>query len=219
MASLPNEDVLGGPFPLLRRWLHEAADAVPKNPNAMALATVGSDGRPAVRMVLLKDVAAEQGYVVFYTNYRSRKARELERYPWASGALYWAELGRQIRLEGRVTRSPDDESDAYFASRPFHSQLNAWISQQSEPLAEGDDLAARAAAKSRELGVPWPAEDAPRDVPRPPFWGGYRLWCDRVELWSEGAGRFHERVEYVRDLNFAAGRFEPGSWRQRRLQP
>lgn len=218
MASQPNEDE-ACPFPLLRRWLQDAEGVVAKNPNAMSLATVGRDGRPAVRLVLLKDVAAEQGYVVFYTNYRSRKGRDLERYPWAAGALYWAELGRQIRIEGRVVRSPDDESDAYFAKRPFQSQLNAWISEQSEPLADDDDLAVRAAVKSQEWGMDSPTDDAPRNAPRPPFWGGYRLWCDRVEFWAEGAGRFHERVEYARNLDFEDGRFQAGPWRRRRLQP
>ena len=208
------------PFGLVRRWLDEAATAGGRNPNAMSLATVGEDGRPAVRMVLLKDISEAHGYVVFYTNYRSRKGRELERHPWAAAALYWAHLGRQVRLEGRVVRSPDAESDAYFATRPFRSQLNAWISAQSEPLEDGDDLALRADAKAAEFGGDAPHDpDRPRFVPRPPFWGGYRLWCDRVELWSEGAGRFHERTEYTRELDFAPGRIEAGPWRSRRLQP
>src|SRR5690606_23669650 len=115
------------PFVLVRRWLDEAAAGPRRNPHAIALATVGEHGRPGVRMVLLKSVAEEGGYVVFYTNYRSRKGRELERYPWAAAVLYWEELGRQIRLEGPVVKSPADESDEYFASRPFRSQLNAWI--------------------------------------------------------------------------------------------
>ncbi len=209
-----------GPFGLVRQWLDDAAAAGGRNPNAMSLATVGADGRPAVRMVLLKGLSEAHGYVVFYTNYRSRKGRELDRHPWAAAALYWAPLGRQIRLEGRVVRSPDSESDAYFATRPFRSQLNAWISEQSEPLADGDDLMRRADAKAAELGGT-AQDDAvpPRAVPRPPFWGGYRLWCDRVELWSEGAGRFHERIEYLRELDVAAARIDAGPWRSRRLQP
>ncbi|MFO7287567.1 MAG: pyridoxamine 5'-phosphate oxidase [Gammaproteobacteria bacterium] len=206
------------PFALVRRWLDEAASAGGRNTNAMALATVGEDGRPAVRMVLLKEISETHGYVVFYTNYRSRKARELERHPWAAAALYWPGLGRQLRLEGRVVRSPEDESDAYFATRPYLSQLNAWVSAQSEPLADGDDLERRAATKAAELGGT--ATEAPTaGVPRPPFWGGYRLWCDRVELWIEGAGRFHERTEYTRDLDLAADRIDAGPWRSRRLQP
>lgn len=208
-----------GPFPLVRQWLEDAAARCGRNPNAMSLATVGDGGRPSVRMVLLKDLSVEQGYVVFYTNYRSRKGRELEGRKRAAAALYWAELGRQIRLEGQVVRSPDAESDAYFATRPFRSQLNAWISEQSEPLADGDDLERRADAKATELGVRPSGGTAPRTVPRPPFWGGYRLWCDRVELWTEGAGRFHERIEYTRDLEHGASGLETGPWRRRRLQP
>jgi len=206
------------PFALVRRWLDEASSAGGRNPNAMSLATVGEEGRPSVRMVLLKDISETHGYVVFYTNYRSRKGRELERRPWAAAALYWPSLGRQLRLEGRVVRSPDEESDAYFATRPYLSQLNAWVSAQSEPLADGDDLERRAAAKAAELGGT-ATQAPPAGVPRPPFWGGYRLWCDRVELWIEGAGRFHERTEYTRDLDFAANRIDAGPWRSRRLQP
>ena len=209
------------PFALIRRWLDEAAAGARRNPHAMALATVGADGRPGARMVLLKSVSEEDGYVVFYTNYRSRKGRELERYPWASAVLYWEELGRQLRLEGRIARSPDAESDAYFASRPFRSQLNAWSSSQSEPLTDQGELEQRASAKARELGLdPAALDDAPKAVPRPPYWGGYRLWCDRVELWTEGSGRFHTRERYTRDLAMAAdGGFVVGPWRSELLQP
>ena len=211
------------PLGIVRQWLHEAAERGRRNPNATALATVGPDGRPSVRMVLLKEVSAADGYVVFYTNYRSRKARDLEHCEWAAAALYWEELGRQIRLEGRVVRSPDAESDAYFASRPFRSQLNAWVSAQSEPLADLEDLERLASDKAR--GYPpgsaeAAARDAPRAVPRPPFWGGYRLWCDGVELWTEGVGRFHTRIRYTRTLTpVDAGGFHAEPWRSRRLQP
>jgi pyridoxamine 5'-phosphate oxidase len=208
------------PFAMVRRWVDEAASGTRRNPNAMSLATVGEDGRPSVRMVLLKGLSTEQGYVVFYTNYRSRKGRELTRHPWAAAALYWEELGRQIRLEGRVSVSPELESDAYFATRPFRSQLNAWISAQSAPLAPADDLPARAVLKAAELGEALDDDNAPRAVPRPPFWGGYRLWCDCVELWTEGAGRFHERVQYRRQLDGRDdGGFDAGPWRAQRLQP
>ena len=209
------------PFGLVRRWLDEASAGSRRNPHAMALATVGDDGRPAVRMVLLKSVSEEDGYVVFYTNYRSRKARELDRCPWAAAVLYWEELGRQIRFEGRVVKSPADESDAYFATRPFRSQLNAWISAQSEPLGDPAELERRAIAKARELGGDYSTDTPPpRGVPRPPHWGGYRLWCDRVELWTEGRGRFHTRLLYSRDLtSHAEGRFHGGPWHIEMLQP
>ena len=211
------------PLGIVRQWLQEAAQrGRRRNPNATALATVGPDGRPAVRIVLLKDVSVADGYVVFYTNYRSRKARDLEHCEWAAAALYWEELGRQIRLEGRVRRSPDAESDAYFASRPFRSQLNAWVSAQSEPLDDPEELERRASDKARGYppGSGSASDDAPRAVPRPPFWGGYRLWCDGVELWTEGLGRFHTRIRYTRTLTpVPAGGFRGQPWRSRRLQP
>jgi len=209
------------PFTVVRRWLDDAAAGSRRNPHAMALATVGEDGRPGVRMVLLKSLAEDSGYVVFYTNYRSRKGRELERHPWAAAVLYWEELGRQIRLEGRIVKSPAEESDAYFASRPFRSQLNAWISAQSDPLTDSTELERRAIAKARELGGDYSSDThPPRKVPRPPHWGGYRLWCDRVELWTEGGGRFHTRVRYSRDLSSERdGRFSGSPWRFELLQP
>lgn len=209
------------PFALVRRWLDEAAGGPRRNPHAMALATVGEDGRPGVRMVLLKSVSESDGYVVFYTNYRSRKGRELEHCPWAAAVLYWEELGRQIRLEGRVVKSPPEESDAYFASRPFRSQLNAWISAQSDPLTDAGELERRAVTKARELGGDFSSDTPPpRSVPRPAHWGGYRLWCDRVELWTEGGGRFHSRVRYMRELSDGAdGRIVGGPWRFEFLQP
>ncbi len=208
------------PFDLVRRWLDEADTGARRNPHAMALATVGEDQRPSVRMVLLKSVSEAQGYVVFYTNYRSRKGRDLERSPCASGVLYWEELGRQIRFEGRVVRSPEDESDAYFARRPFRSQLNAWISEQSDLLADPAELERRAMAKARELGGDYAADTSPpRAVPRPPHWGGYRLWCDRLELWTEGSGRFHTRIRYARSLSRSHDGFTVGPWRSERLQP
>jgi pyridoxamine 5'-phosphate oxidase len=173
----------------------------------MALATV-AHARPAVRMVLLKEISLEQGYVVFYTHYRSRKAREIAATGRAAGVLYWEELGRQLRLEGVVVTSPADESDAYFATRPLGSRLNAWASAQSEPLAERSELEERAARHARELGD---------DPPRPPQWGGYRLWLDAVELWAEGTDRFHERLAYTRTLSGPDRGATP--WRWRRLQP
>jgi pyridoxamine 5'-phosphate oxidase len=203
------------------RWLAEATASGRRNPNALALATVSVTGRPSARMVLLKELMPA-GYAVFYTNYGSRKAGELDATGRAAAILYWDELGRQVRFEGAVVRSPAAESDAYFASRAWRSQLNAWSSEQSRPLEDPAELDRRAAAKAREHGV-MTADDlsAPaRGLPRPKFWGGYRLWFDAVELWVEGANRFHERLRYARTLTpREPHEFLAGPWTWQRLQP
>jgi pyridoxamine 5'-phosphate oxidase len=218
--SLPNP-APSDPLPVVEQWLDDARAGGWRNPNAMALATSDAGGRPAVRMVLLKRFAAREGYTVFFTHYGSRKAQELQN-GHAAAVLYWAELGRQVRFEGVVVRSPAAESDAYFATRPLRSQLNAWSSEQSNVLTDPCELTMRAAHKAREYG--WDADQLPpegaRPLPRPVFWGGYRLWLDALELWVEGADRFHERVRYTRALlPVDAHTFRGGDWTHRRLQP
>jgi pyridoxamine 5'-phosphate oxidase len=184
-------------MPLVRVWLDEALAPGDKNPWSMALATAAAGGQPSVRYVLLKELSASKAHLVFFTNYGSRKATELEGSGFAACVLYWRDSGRQLRFEGRIERSPADESDAYFASRPRQSQLNAWASEQSRPVESPDDVSARLT----ELEKRFP-EDAP--VPRPEYWGGYRLRIAAVEFWVEGQDRFHERLRYER----GAG----GSW-------
>lgn len=193
-------------------WLGEAEALGRRNANAMALASVDARGRPAARMVLLKQLAPE-GYAVFYTNYSSRKGTELLATGRAAAVLYWHELGRQVRFEGPVVRSPDAESDAYFAMRPFASQVNAWSSEQSRPLEDSRQLEERAA---KIVGT----QGTGGSLPRPSFWGGFRLWLEAVELWQEGRDRFHARVRYERKLAVKDGfLFDPGAWTWQRLQP
>lgn len=209
------------PMPLAIRWLDEANALGRRNPNALALATADANARPSVRMVLLKELAAE-GYGVFYTNYGSRKAAELAATRRAAGVLYWDELGRQIRFEGAVVRSPATESDAYFASRHWRSQVNAWASEQSRPLVDALELERRAELKGAEIGVDAasPTPQPGRRLPRPAFWGGFRLWFDSVELWLEGANRFHERLVYKRELEPSSEHaFAASRWTWQRLQP
>jgi pyridoxamine 5'-phosphate oxidase len=196
------------PVQATAQWLGEAEALGRRNANAMALACADAAGRPSVRMVLLKELAPV-GYVVFYTNYGSRKGAELAATGKAAAVLYWHELGRQVRFEGLVVRSPPAESDRYFASRPRPSQVNAWSSEQSRPLADPAALEERAA----KIG-------GGNTLPRPEFWGGFRLWLDALELWVEGENRFHERVRYERDLDARdAHSFEPSRWNWQRLQP
>jgi pyridoxamine 5'-phosphate oxidase len=194
------------------QWLGEAAALGRRNTDAMALASVDAAGRPSARMVLLKELAP-LGYAVFYTNYGSRKGGELLSTGRAAAVLYWHELGRQVRFEGPVVRSPDAESDAYFATRPLASQANAWSSEQSRPLIDPAALEERAAnvVARRPAG---------QGLPRPDCWGGFRLWLAAIELWVEGRDRFHERVRYERRLDARdAFTFDTGSWTPQRLQP
>ncbi len=166
----------------------------------VALATADPDGRPSVRMVLLRGVD-ERGFV-FHTNYNSRKGRELDANPWAALCFHWPTLEEQIRVEGAVTRLPGDESDVYFASRPRGSQLGAWTSAQSETLDSRETFDAQyAATEQRFTGVA---------VPRPPFWGGYRIEPTRVEFWYGRTSRLHDRILYVR---------EGSRWNVTRLYP
>ncbi len=206
-------------MPIVSSWLAEiVASGRQKNPNAMALATCARAGAPSVRMVLLKEIAPA-GYAVFYSNYQSRKGGELDENPRAAAVLYWEPLGRQVRFEGPVVRSPAAESDAYFATRATLSQLNAWSSEQSRPLAQPTDLERAAEKAARQFGVEREGATA-RPVPRPPHWGGYRLWFETVELWAEGAHRFHERLRYRRDLARADPHaYRAGAWSAERLQP
>jgi pyridoxamine 5'-phosphate oxidase len=211
MASLlipPPDD----PVRTASLWLGEAAALGRRNANAMALASVDLEGRPSARMVLLKELAPI-GYAVFYTNFGSRKGAELLATRRAASVLYWHELGRQVRFEGPVVRSPESESDAYFATRPLASQINAWSSEQSRPLPDPGLLEERAAnVASTKL--------AAGQLPRPDSWGGFRLWLEVVELWVEGRDRFHERVRYERRLEARdAYTFEAGRWNWQRLQP
>ena len=173
----------------------------------------------------MKKLSRSKGYVTFYSHYESRKATDLAANSNAAGVLHWDKLGRQIRLEGSVVRSPEDESDSYFATRPTASQLNAWVSEQSRPLKDMSELEHRTREKFQEFGM---AADQGSDhaipddvrVPRPPFWGGYRFWFSAVEIWQEGEDRYHDRLRYERELTAeAAQAFETGPWSWKRLQP
>ncbi|HVR70070.1 MAG TPA: pyridoxamine 5'-phosphate oxidase [Vicinamibacteria bacterium] len=178
------------PLDLFRELFARAAAREATDATAAALATVGASGAPAVRIVLCK--GSDERGLVFFTNYESRKARELHGEPRAALCFYWPTLGVQVRAEGPTERLTQAESDAYFATRPRESQLAAWASRQSEPLASRDELGARYAEADARF---------PGSVPRPPFWGGYRLVPSRIEHWQAGEHRLHHRTVYERAGN------------------
>jgi len=213
------------PLETAAAWLAEAWQLrAQPNPNSMTLATSTLDGRPSARIVLCKEIVARPGYVVFYTNYRSRKGRELAENPRAAAVLHLDALHCQVRLEGLVEPSPVAESDAYFASRALQSRIGAWASAQSEPIESRERLRAMVAEAARRFGLDpgsAGADTAPDvHIPRPPHWGGYRLWAEAVELWVEGAARIHDRARWTRALTrLRDGRIETGAWTVTRLQP
>lgn len=219
--SLP-EHLPESPADLFRAWFDEAAArGIQPNPDAMTLATVDPDGRPSARIVLCKALHEKPGFLVFYTNALGRKGRALAANPRAAAVLHWDALDRQIRVEGPVVRSPEAESDAYFISRRWESRVGAWASEQSEPVASRDEMMERVRRTAAGLGVDLSAASrgGSIEITRPPHWGGYRLWFDRVELWCGGLGRVHDRAEWRRGLTPAREGFESGPWTSTRLQP
>jgi pyridoxamine 5'-phosphate oxidase len=214
------------PLDVVAGWLAAAwAARTQPNPNAMVLATASRDGRPSARVVLCKDIVPQPGFVVFYTNYLSSKGRQLEDNPRAAAVMHWDALHRQARLEGEVVVAPAADSDAYFASRAWQSRVGAWASAQSEPIASRGALLEAVGAVARRFGVPAPGTpgaepSAHANIPRPPHWGGYRLWVDAAELWVEGEARIHDRAVWRRSLAaLPDGSFRAGAWSATRLQP
>jgi pyridoxamine 5'-phosphate oxidase len=199
-ADLAQESLDPNPIAQLGRWIADASAANVAEPNAMALATAARDGRSAVRYVLLRGLD-ERG-LRFYTSYFSRKGRHLEENAFAAAAFYWPQLERQVRVEGPVQTLSEDESDAYFASRPRGHQLAAWASEQSEVVSSREVLDERYAHFEERF--------AGEDVPRPHSWGGYAIAPDRFEFWQRRINRMHDRFEYLRG---------GGAWTIRRLQP
>lgn len=221
-AALPDS-----PMPLVDEWLQEVNDlGIQPNPNAMTIVSVASDGGPSARIVLCKAFVPDPGYLVFYTNYRSRKGSEFSANKNAAALFHWDPLGRQIRIGGIVVRSPEAESDAYFASRDWGSQLGAWGSDQSSPIESKDALVAQIHARAKDLGLSLDsgtesiATDEIPKIDRPPHWGGFRLWAKSVELWVEGKDRIHDRGYWSRDIDVLAdNRVETSAWNSTRLQP
>ena len=198
--NLSNLDACEDPFALFAQWFEEARAGEINDPEAMALATVDADGLPDARMVLCKGV--EAGGLVFYTNAESVKGRQIEAQPKAAALFHWKSLRRQARFRGPVSLIDEAAADLYFHSRPRMSQIGAWASHQSRPLESRAALEALAAEYAERFGD--------REIPRPPYWRGFRLEAEEIELWADGAFRLHDRVRFTRG---AAG------WSRRRLFP
>jgi pyridoxamine 5'-phosphate oxidase len=217
MDFLP-EPLPSNPLPLFQQWFAQALEVrAQPNPDAMVIASVNEAGRPSARVVLCKRIDLAAGYIVFFTNYESRKGRELLTHPRAAAVFHWDSMHRQVRLEGPIVQSPPEESDAYFASRALDSRLGAWASEQSRPLASRAALAEQVRQVASRFGIESRATTA--SVPRPPHWGGFRLWLDSVELWMEGPNRIHDRAVWTRPLEASDAGFTTGSWSATRLNP
>jgi pyridoxamine 5'-phosphate oxidase len=204
-ASLSEDDTLADPVAQFGKWFEEAMKAQVNEPNAMSVATVGSDGKPSSRIVLIKQFDT-RGFT-WYTNYESQKGRQLAQNPHAALLFFWPELERQVRIEGSVELTSSAESDAYFYSRPVKSQLSAIASMQSAPIGSRAEMEANFAAVEKGLA---PAEGGGKPQ-RPAHWGGYRLVPERIEFWQGRASRFHDRIVYTLQAD--------GRWSKERLQP
>lgn len=200
MTSLDTDDLHPDPATQVRAWLASATQSGAPVPTAMTLATADLAGHPSARTVLLKGV--DGAGIVFFTNYRSAKGRELDANPHAALVLHWAVQQRQVRVSGPVTRTSEEESDAYFRTRPPGSRISAWASPQSTVIADRADL---------ERRVTEVAARSPDGLPRPPHWGGYRVGLARVEFWQGRPDRLHDRLRYTRT--------DSGSWHIERLAP
>lgn len=198
--GINKKDLPDDPVVLIKKWMDEALLKDLPEPNAMAISTVNRKNRTSLRTVLLKELNSEG--LVFYTNYNSRKAKDIEGNPFISALLFWPLLERQVRIEGFATKTKTEESDEYFAGRPRASQIGAWASPQSEPVESRDKLEEKyLEVENRYRG---------KNIPRPPHWGGYRIKPDYLEFWQGRPGRMNDRIIYFRETN---------KWRKKRLAP
>lgn len=199
MADRSGKFAGDNPFELAKAWLKEAEASEPNDPNAIALATSDATGLPNVRMVLLKEI--EDAAFVFYTNYESAKAGELDANPQAAFVMHWKSLRRQIRVRGQITREDGPQADAYYTSRSLKSRLGAWASKQSQPLKSRASLVAEVAKITAQKGT---------NPERPPFWGGFRITPQEIEFWADGEFRLHDRFKWTKSEN---------NWTVTRLNP
>ena len=195
------ECVGNDPFEFFEKWFDEAVGVEALDPNAMSIATVDSKGQPSVRVVYMRDISSEG--IVFYTNYSSKKAQNLEKSPLISANFFWVELDRQIRFTGKVEKVSATDSDLYFSKRPRESQLGAWASDQSSSIRSREALISDFEAIEKKY--------KDRDVPRPPHWGGYRIVPHEIEFWQGRPMRLHDRIVFYKN--------DAGEWLKKRLAP
>lgn len=216
------------PFPMFQSWFDESVKANHQpNPTCFSLATIDSDGRPSNRIVLCRGIDSEDGSIRFFTNYAGRKGRALAANPRVAACFHWDHLDKQVRIEGIAVRASEAESDAYFASRSWDKRVGAWASEQSEPISGRAELIAKAMEVLKHHGISMAELVLKGDkihIPRPPHWGGVRIWADRVELWLGSPGRFHDRARWTRELTgqcpVPGGPQIAGTpWSASRLQP
>ena len=219
--ELNQSDILN-PMKVLNDWMKEVSnDGKQPNPNCFSIATTNREGSSNARMVLCKEIDIEDGYIVFYTNYNSTKAIELDYQSECSGVFHWDNYGYQVRIKGFALKSPRDESDDYFLSRSLGSQVAAWASEQSNSIGNRQDLEKQFDATLKKFNIKQKQlMENDQKLPRPPFWGGYRIWIHEIEIWLNQNDRFHDRLLFQRDLSLKDGRYiSTKGWIKKRLQP
>ena len=210
------------PLLILKEWMDEVVQSkIQPNPNSMSISTIDANGRPNSRMVLCKEINEELGYLVFYTNYQSNKSKEIAVNNECSGLFHWDGFGYQVRVRGIIVKSPEAESDNYFATRDIGSQLSAWASHQSQIVEDRESLDNRFQQAMDKFNVKESElESSEINIPRPEFWGGYRIWIREIELWLNQKDRFHDRLSFKRKLATTSSGFETSNdWVIKRLQP
>ena len=207
------------PMHQAKRWFDRTnSEKWQPNPNAMTLSTVDKNNAPSSRIVLCKYFVSDPGYIVFFTNYNSRKGEEIKDNPEVSLVFHWDNIGRQLRIKGIAVYSPSSESDEYFASRNRGSQISAWGSNQSQPVESRSELIKQMNDKLDEFDSSGTRNE--KEIPRPPHWGGIRVWAHEIELWMDGEDRVHDRARWTRKLKINQDNsFSTSKWIGTRLQP
>ena len=222
MVSELRKSSVGNPVLVLKEWLHEARQSkIQPNPNTMSISTVDSMSCPNSRMVLCKEINEDLGYLVFYTNYNSEKSKEIESHNNCSALFLWDPLVYQVRVRGKLIKSPNHESDNYFSTRKVGSQLSAWASNQSDEVENRESLDDQFQKIMKRFNIQDEDLDSTEiEIPRPDFWGGYRIWINEIELWLNQSERFHDRLSFKRDLVKTSSGFNAeNNWVVKRLQP